>query len=200
MPDKLRFNKEKIDQKLAELTFCSDDQVWNEFIEFHQKTKKKTTGFKFRFDAKYLLFPFSIAIISLIVYLSVNNIRSQNINQNPFIGEEDHDLEKTLVEEITLPKPNQPNIESKKTTLIDSVNQPKKDADTIIALKEISDSLFLKTENDTSIKLTFEEKEIKQDTSEHKKKKSKRKKNKNAAVSSDVFTHHPEDDQIIIPE
>ena len=200
MPNKLRFNKEKIDQKLAELTFSPDDHVWNEFIEFHQKTKKKTTGFSFRFDARYLLFPLSISVISFILYLSVNNIRSQNLNQQPFIGEKDKEVEKKLVEEINQPKQNQPIIEFKKNPIIDTIDKSKNEIDTTIVLQENTDSLLLKTENDTSIKLTFEEKVIKQDTSEHKRKKTKKKKNKNVAVSSDVFTHHPEDDHVVIPD
>lgn len=200
MPEKLRFNKVKIDQKLAELTFLPNDEIWNEFVEFHQKTKKKTTGFSFHFDAKYLLFPLSISVISFIVYLSVNNIRSQNINQNPFIGENDKEVEKKIVEEINQPKKNLPIIESKKNLIIDTVDKSKNEIDTTIVLQENTDSSIFKTENDTTIRLTFEEKAIKQDSSEHKRKKTKKKKNKNAAVSSDVFTHHPEDDQIVIPD
>ena len=200
MPDKIRLNKEKIDQKLAELTFSSDEQVWSDFMEFHQNTKKKSSGFNLRFDPRYLLFPLSITVISFIVYLSVNNIRNQNLTQQPFIGEKDEEVENKLIEEVNKPIQKQRFTETKKAPLIDTLDKNLKENDTLISLSESADSLSLKTESDSSIKLVVDEKTIKQDTSVQKKKKSKRKKHKNPAVSNDVFTHHPEDDQIVVPD
>jgi len=101
MPSKPQLNKEKIDQKLAELTFHCDDQVWNEFLDFHKKHKKKSIGFQFKFDAKYLLFPLGIVVVTSIVYLSVNNIKTQqSYPKNQFIGKSEIQAQQEIIKEI----------------------------------------------------------------------------------------------------
>lgn len=215
MPNRNQLNKEKIDHKLAELNFHANDEVWNDFLEYHKNNKKKNTNVTFKFEAKFLLFPLGLIMVSSIVYLSVTSIKSQNITTNSFIDKKDEVVGQQLIEEVIKapekPKPSVSKPLFKDTATVNSnasdstsVEEDKNDsvAETVTANENnIKENELKNSEKKSEIKKS-EDDSVKQKRNgeENKKSKPKKKKRKNPAVSSESFKHHPEEDEIVIPE
>ena len=214
MPNNYKLNKEKIDHKLAELTFHASDEVWNDFLEYQKNNKKKTSGFSFKFEAKFLLFPLGLVVISSIVYLSVTSIKSQNITINSFIDKKDEIVEQKLIEEV-IKAPEKPKHVVTKSVVVDTLTVTTTATDSTVNAEDKKDSVtesVIVNEIDVkeSEKNTKENKsEIKKsdnDSVKHRrnddttnKPKTKKKKRKNPAVSGESFKHHPEEDEVVIP-
>ena len=213
MPNKNQLNKEKIDHKLAELTFHANEDVWSDFLEYHKSSKKKNSGVSFKFEAKFLLFPLGLVVVSSIVYLSVTSIKSQNITTNSFIDKKDEIVEQKLIEEV-IKAPEKPKKIISKPIVLDTLVSDSTAIDSTLTNKEYNDSVaktVVANENNVneSEKKNKESKaEVKKsdddsvkhrrNNEENKKVKPKKKKRKNPAVSSESFNHHPEEDDIVI--
>jgi len=212
MPNNNQLNKEKIDHKLAELTFHVSDDVWNDFLEYHKTNKKKNSGFTFKFEAKFLLFPLGLFVVSSIIYLSVTNIKSQNITTNSFIDKKDEVVEQKLIEEV-IKSPEKPKPLAKKTIVIDTLTSSTTDstlstddkADSVVESVIVNENAVKENEKKNKedraeIKKPEDDSVNQRRTNEETKKtKPKKKKRKNPAVSSETFKHHPEEDEIVVP-
>lgn len=199
-----QLSTEQITQKLNKLHYHFDDQYWNDFAQQYQGSRMQAVKMQAKFNPKFLAIPVGLIVIASIVYFSINNMRSENVKQEPIVTTEEklipevkQAVEKPKEEVVAPPvkkdsvKPEVKTPEIAKPIIVEATSKAKPKPEK----KETAVNTEEKIVIDETARINSSNNE-ERSTSKKKKKKKKR----GSIISNDAFTPSAEEDNVVIPE
>ena len=200
-------SKDEVSEKLKSLQYTFQESYWESFVESYNPNRfSSPKAPAVKLSPKLVAIPVSIVVISLIVYFSISNLKSQNGSDNSI----NKTSEATILpssdkpETSTATKEETKTAEPVKSTVTTPVSTPAVAASTVKSGPAPQKKEEIKPVVSTAKTISPEQPKVKeaaivpQDNNSTISKKKRKRKQDNTA-SENAFIPSPEDDNIVVP-